>query len=636
MPGGHLVGEPAGSTAPDARLQTNAGAALVAPATGAKVTPPSGLGTLPEEVRSLYAFLPSARFGFIAGVSIVALSFWGMAPVGVLAAWLGAFAVMGAARLAVEWRYRRAAPQTRRDWLRWRRLFGIGTLLAGALLGLTGWIFYPLGGPVQQTVLIVVIFAFAVAAVSVLATQPPLFLSFVTFAFAPLMVRIAGVGTLENMQLAATLVLIIVMTTMLAHTYRRSVQRVIELKSHAEGLLEQLKIEKRSAEAARRQAEAANRAKTQFFTAASHDLRQPLHAMGLFAEALRQRVHEPETAQMVNSINESVDALEGLFSELLDITRIDSGGVEVQARPFVLDDIFRRLRLHFEPIAFDKGLALRLRGGNRMALADPVLVERILRNLVSNAIRYTEDGGVLVACRRRGNHLWLQVWDTGRGIPADQQAMVFEEFYQVPQADATAAHQRKGLGLGLAIVRRLAALMDAPLRLASQPGRGTVFTLELPLGRDVGQHTGAPRGKTLVELTLNGRLIVVVEDEPAVRLGLEVLLKGWGAEVVSFDSVASAGEWALHDEPAASRRPDLFIVDFRLEDGATGVDALRMLRGRFGRSVPAVVVTGSMLTGHEREAHEHDFHILVKPVLPNKLRAMISFKLGVKQQAVAG
>ena len=139
-----------------------------------------------------------------------------------------------------------------------------------------------------------------------------------------------------------------------------------------------------------------------------------------------------------------------------------------------------------------------------------------------------------------------------------------------------------------------------------------------------------------MELTLNGRLIVVVEDEPAVRLGLEVLLNGWGAEVVSFDSVASAGEWALHDEPAASRRPDLFIVDYRLEDGATGVDALRTLRGRFGRSVPAVVVTGSMLTGHEREAHEHDFHILVKPVLPNKLRAMISFKLGVKQQAVAG
>ncbi len=165
--------------------------------------------------------------------------------------------------------------------------------------------------------------------------------------------------------------------------------------------------------------------------------------MGLFAEALRARTHEPEVAQLVNSINESVDALEGLFSELLDITRIDSGGVEVHPDNFELAEIFRKVRLHFEPAAFEKGLALRIRGGQHVAFADPLLVERIVRNLLSNAIRYTSDGSVLVSCRRRGERLLLQVWDTGPGIGASERARVFEEFYQVPGTRARSRSSRR-------------------------------------------------------------------------------------------------------------------------------------------------------------------------------------------------
>ena len=247
-----------------------------------------------------------------------------------------------------------------------------------------------------------------------------------------------------------------------------------------------LRAEKLVSDAARHEAEVANRAKTQFFAAASHDLRQPLHAMGLFAEALRQRVHQgvnqPEVAQLVNSINESVDALEGLFSELLDITRIDSGGVAVNAQAFEVSDILRKLRLHFEPNAFEKGLALRLRGGQRVVHADPLLVERVLRNLVSNAIRYTHDGSVLVATRARGQRVLLQVWDTGPGIGEHERGRIFDEFYQVGGGAAASPEQRKGLGLGLAIVKRLAALMQAPLSMHSRPGHGSVFTLELPRG----------------------------------------------------------------------------------------------------------------------------------------------------------
>jgi CheY-like chemotaxis protein/anti-sigma regulatory factor (Ser/Thr protein kinase) len=262
--------------------------------------------------------------------------------------------------------------------------------------------------------------------------------------------------------------------------------------------------------------------------------------------------------------------------------------------------------------------------------ADPLLVERILRNLVSNAIRYTQDGTVLVGCRKRGDRVLLQVWDTGPGISEHEQARIFDEFYQVPGSESVAAHERKGLGLGLSIVKRLAGLMDAPLSIRSQMGRGTVFTLELPPGKAVPVAMPALPGKGPLGLTLEGRLIVVVEDEPAVRSGLEALLRGWGATIASFDSVATSSAWAQQSDPLLTM-PDLLIVDYRLENGRTGAEAITALRQRFGEHVPAIVVTGSTMTGHDKEAHDSNFHLLIKPVVPNKLRAMIAFKLGVKK-----
>ena len=231
--------------------------------------------------------------------------------------------------------------------------------------------------------------------------------------------------------------------------------------------------------------------------------------------------------------------------------------------------------------------------------------------------------------RQRGDTVLLQVWDSGLGIRAEEQAKVFEEFYQVPNTPAVAPHQRKGLGLGLAIVKRLADLMGAPLTLRSRSGHGTVFTLELPAGTRPQPSLSALASGGVPGLTLAGRSIVVVEDEPAVRAGLEVLLQGWGARVFSFDSMADSVAWA----DAADRtqtRPELLIVDYRLESGRNGVEAIAALRARFGAAVPAIVVTGSTMSTLDKEAQDKDFHLLLKPVVPNKLRAMIAFKLGVK------
>ncbi|MFL6700165.1 MAG: hybrid sensor histidine kinase/response regulator, partial [Vitreoscilla sp.] len=384
------------------------------------------------------------------------------------------------------------------------------------------------------------------------------------------------------------------------------------------------------ADQARREAETANRAKTQFFAAASHDLRQPLHALGLFAEALRHRVGaDAEVAHLVNSINSSVDALEGLFSELLDITKIDTGGVEAHPENFSVEAMFARLKLHYEPTAFEKGLALRFHGSKHYGYADPLLLDRVVRNLLSNAIRYTNDGGVVVAARQRGDKLRFEVWDTGMGIRPHEQERIFEEFYQVsndaPPLDPT---QRKGLGLGLAIVRRLARVLDAPLRLRSVAGRGTMFSIEIPLGhRPKPSEPSLPRSAA-IGLTLDRRLIVIVEDDPSVLGGLQVLLKSWGADVVAFDSYGAAADWATAAAAGKLIRPDLLIVDFRLESGHTGLEVIEAMRGAFGKSLPAVIVTGSLMSNQEGEAQAHDFHLLLKPVVPTKLRAMIAFKLG--------
>jgi CheY-like chemotaxis protein/anti-sigma regulatory factor (Ser/Thr protein kinase) len=249
-----------------------------------------------------------------------------------------------------------------------------------------------------------------------------------------------------------------------------------------------------------------------------------------------------------------------------------------------------------------------------------VLVERILRNLVSNAIRYTKTGGVLVGTRRRGRDVSLEVWDTGIGIPADQQARVFEEFYQLANPER---NSKKGLGLGLSIVKRLVNLLGAQVDLRSVPGRGSVFKVRLPLGVRPAPDPARKKKAATAPGDLSGRVIVVVEDEAAVLEGMRVLLEGWGAEVVAG---ASIRETMAGVEPLA-RAPDLIVADYGLRDGNVGTQAIAALRERFKSQIPAIIVSGSTTAAHVDEAKAIDAHLLLKPVMPAKLRTLIHFKL---------
>jgi signal transduction histidine kinase/CheY-like chemotaxis protein len=591
-----------------------------------------------DHLRALFVQTPATLVGYLLGAAVICWLFWALAPRAQMLGWLAALMLLWCLRLAHYVRFRRLPRADDATMLRWRRSWHVLVLLQGSLWGIAGWLFWGLGTPYQKLGLILVVYTYSVSSVQLLGAQPKVFLGFITLVFAPAIVRIATDSSEPgHVQLAVIAGILFGATVLMARTYGSALGLAIRLKARTDELAGRLRQERAAAdearqvaEEARRTAEAASRAKTQFFAAASHDLRQPLHAMGLFAEALRERSRDPEVASLVNSINESVDALEGLFGELLDITRIDTGGVDVHPQPVRMKELFARLRLHFEPTAFEKGLMLSFRGEQHVAQADPVLLERILRNLVSNAIRYSDDGGVLVSCRVRAGGLLVQVWDTGIGISEASLPRIFDEFYQAQSNRPLEPHQRKGLGLGLAIVKRLAGLMEAPLSVRSRVGHGTVFSLQLPPGRASRtiDAVGGTNPKLPIGLTLQGRSIVVVEDEVAVREGLVVLLKAWGAQVLAFDTIDGVRAWLGQADAEA---PDLLIVDYRLPQGRTGIEALVALRARWPeRRLPAILITGSTLGGHENEAETHDYHLLIKPVLPNKLRAMIAFKLGMR------
>ena len=624
---------PAAAPAPAAALAAAPAAAaarLVAPAAAAGgFDPAAGAGGF-DHLRALFVQTPASLVGYLIGWGLMVAMYGPLAPRAPMAAWTAALGVLLVLRLAHYLRFRRRPDADEATLRRWRVSWKALVLAQASMWAVAVWLFWGLGTPYHRTGLMLVIFSLGLASVQLLATQQKLYIAFVCVLLLPAMLRIAtDTSQPWHWQLAGILGLQFIALLVMGRVQRSALDQVIGLKARTEQLAAQLAAEKAEADAARREAEAANRAKTQFFAAASHDLRQPLHAMGLFAEALRSRSHDAEAASLVNSINESVDALEGLFAELLDITRIDTGGVDVNPAPVALRDLFARLKLHFEPIAFEKGLSLSFRGARHVAHADPLLLERVLRNLVSNAIRYTEDGGVLVACRAHGAGLRLQVWDSGIGISASSLPQIFDEFYQVSSQRPLQAHHRKGLGLGLAIVARLARLMGTAIQVRSRVGHGTVFSFELPAGqlsRPLQAAAAAPRAP--LGLTLQGRQLLVVEDEAAVRDGLVVLLQAWGAGVTALESVGAVQQWLEGAPPAA---PYLLLVDYRLPQGRNGLEALALLRAHWPqRALPAVLITGSTIGGHEREAAEHDFHLLTKPVLPAKLRAMIAFKLGMR------
>jgi signal transduction histidine kinase/CheY-like chemotaxis protein len=386
----------------------------------------------------------------------------------------------------------------------------------------------------------------------------------------------------------------------------------------ARGALERLNIEleQRVSQRTLELAEA-NAAKTRFIAAASHDLRQPVVTIGLLVGLMREQVASlPAVRGVVDRIYAAVGSMEALLNGLMDLSRLEPGTLKPRLQTVPLTWIFEAIARHEQPAATLKGLTLTFRPTSLTVTSDPVLLDQIVRNLVSNAIRYTDRGGVLVTARRRGAHALLQVWDTGRGIPAEAQERVFEEFVQL---DNPARDRSKGQGLGLAIVRRGAAALGHPLSLRSVPGRGSCFGLELPLSTAPvptladPQHAPDP---------LRGCRLWLIEDDAAVREALALRLRSWGADVHTLASVAAVRTQLSLCAVAAAPWPELVVSDQRLPDGS-GLECIELIRAQAGHAMPALIVTGDTAPADVERLRATGLPLLFKPFRPAELLARL-------------
>ena len=361
----------------------------------------------------------------------------------------------------------------------------------------------------------------------------------------------------------------------------------------------------------------ANRAKSRFIAAASHDLRQPLHALGLFVGRLQGRVKAAERSRIVEQIDASVAAMNELFNDLLDMSKLDSGVLAPNISEFPIAQLLERTESTFSAAARKKGLSLRIVRNSAWVRSDFILLERILMNLVSNAVSYTAHGKVVVGCRLRGRHLRIDVFDRGPGIPEDEHISIFREFYQIggPQRE-----RQGGMGLGLAIVDRLCRLLKHEIDLASALGKGSRFSVLVP---SVAARAWIVDPKDSVHPTpdsIGGKLVVVIDDDPLVLDSTGGLLRSWGCHVLTVGSARVA----LAGLAECNQSPDLIISDYQLSDGQTGIEAIEELRKSLNLPIPAFLISGDTAPERMREARTSGYHLLHKPVRPRALRAMLS------------
>ena len=520
------------------------------------------------------------------GVALVAV-FWNTHDQNELIFWFIALLLESLLRLRSARAFqmgREPATQTSRWASRW--LWMAAT--AGALWGTAGYHFYAAELVIQQLVFLAIILGVIFGSLTLYASYGPALFLYLPLVLLPLVLRMIGQHDPANYTGAAIVVAVLVFTLFFGRNFGRTIAESVRSTIENEVLVHQLLAERRITNEARRAAEAATRSKTQFFAHASHDLRQPLQAIGIYCSLLRKRASGP-MVPLVRNLSTGVETLSKLVEELLEISRLDSGAIQPQVGPVALIDMLMVLQREFLPLAAAKRLDLRIRPSQLVVTTDPVLLSRVLRNLLTNAIRYTPRGGILLAARRRGDTVNIEVWDTGPGIHQQELNRVFEEFYrgESSKGDAGGA-ANKGFGLGLSIVRRICGVLGHALTVHTRPGSGTMFRVTLPRS-----SAKPPRRENVQQLAesaiqpIAGHRIVVLEDNEAILNSLAGLLRSWGADVIS----ARGFTRALVNHLGRDRRADLIVADQNLGGPVDGAEAVFRIRELIGVPIPVIMLT---------------------------------------------
>jgi signal transduction histidine kinase/CheY-like chemotaxis protein len=543
-------------------------------------------------------------FGNFAVAPLAAGLLWGRVPSAWLLAWTAAVFALTVVRIGFVRAYLRRKPERVG---RWAWTFAAFSFLSGCLWGSIGIVFFAPQDAVVIVLLCVVLAGMTGGSVASLSSFPPAYYAFALPAVLPFALRSFAHGGELFPVLGVLALFLLGVNLSYARTLHRTVRGSLQLRFENVALVRELTQ-------AKERAEAANVGKSKFLAAASHDLRQPLHALGLFLQTLRETALPEPEQRALSHARRSMDAMEGMFSSLLDVSRLDAQVVMPKIESFPLQAVFDRARTELEPLAAAKGLRMRVARTRAIAHSDPLLLERIVLNLVSNAVRHTERGAVLVGCRRAGPALRIEVRDSGPGIPPERHGEIFDEFTQLgnPERD-----RNKGLGLGLAIVSRLAQLLEHSVKLRSAPGKGSTFSLQLPRGAPPPESAPRPAPEAA---DVSGMLVAVVDDDAVVLEAMKTLLGKWGCATVC----AGSGAELLASLAGTTRVPDLLLCDYRLRDGESGLEAVEAVREEFNAEIPAAIVTGDTGPERLREVEASGLAILHKPVNPARLRALLA------------
>jgi signal transduction histidine kinase len=563
-----------------------------------------------EAVRTLYLQIRNSALSAL----VVSIYMVGTAlpytPWRVVGAWASVQLMMQLGREALVYAWRR---QPRADAVleSWAGIYTLYMVATGALWGATIYLFAHPAQPITVALTMCCLYAIAAGSVPANAYNPKGLYALVGFMFVPIVVRLLATGKLEYILLGVASGLYAVAMSGMCRVQARTLDEGFRIRFENRELLDALRVQTQAAEAARHKAELANLAKSQFLAAASHDLRQPLYALSLFSASLEELKLDADGRAVVGNIQDSIGAMEQLFEGLLDLSKLEAGAVQPRFESVSLDSVFDRISQYFHPIAVSRGLDLRFRSDGEWVLSDAALLEQVLGNLVGNALRYTLRGGVLVAARKRAAGVRLEVWDTGIGVPADALDRIFEEFVQLGN---TERDRRKGLGLGLSIARRSAALIGAVIDIRSRPGRGTCFGF----GQNVapaGQIEPRQADARYSALARRADLpILIVDDDHAVRLALGDLLRRWG---VRFDEAAD-GEQAVAMVEAGAEY-GLVLADYRLSGGLNGLDLLSAI----GAPHAGALITADFDPALIAAARDAGVPVLPKPVQPAQLRTVL-------------
>jgi signal transduction histidine kinase len=505
---------------------------------------------------------------------------------------------------------------------RWARRLAVFALGNGIVSGAIALLLFPALPPIEQAILMMLLCLWGVGAVAANSAYPPAYYAFSSPLFAQVAAGWLTAGAPDPVFVMAMLALLVTTALVFARDSGRVILESIRLRFANERLLAQkeqlitlLRAAYEKAESARARSEEANRSKSQFLASASHDLRQPLHALSLLTALLNDMTEDTRVREVGRHIDQSVQSLDRLFSALLDLSKLDAGAVVPELRELDVADLVERLSVEYRPKAEDKGLHYEVDCEPLWVRADPILLERILRNLLENAVRFTHAGRVSARARRAGGDAVLSVSDTGIGIPKAEHARIFEEFYQLhnPGRD-----RHMGLGLGLSVVRRLANLLGYRVELNSSPGQGSVFSVTLPGAVVRGPDAPAPAAQVRESARVDGLTVLLVEDDAEVRNAMELTLRRWGCEAMLAASLEEARALLAR----SARRPDVLLSDLRLGEGANGIETIDALRAQLGE-LPAAIVTGDIASERLLEVGATGLPVLHKPVQPEALRDLL-------------